>query len=714
MVGTKRWNAAIPSIALSSHLSLYKAQNFITRLYCVSQLVVDYKFYLSIYLSIYLSSNELLSIFDIKQILRKEIKNNNMTAEESLDTSKDKFPKDTIVSTNDGGAATELDDSKAKFINGDKEEQEHVIVKVGTNEFNGLTKEELMKYANDPFWVRTRLILFVIFWIGWVAMLVAAIIIIILAPRCPYKPSLKWYHTDVIYEISPRSFKDSNDDGNGDLKGLQQQFPYLASIGVKTLWIHSLFDAKYKDSGFGLINHTAINPTYGTEADITAMIKKFKKDGRHLIADFIPFYTHVSHDWFSQSKSGKKNKMADYYVWIDNVTYSSLSMAEKKIWHLDPTRNEYFLATIEKELPTLNLSNKEVRDELGDILRYWFARGIAGFHINDLEHAMNTNVTAGKATFQKKETLEALYEWRAIADHFSDKPGRERLLFSTVTVTNLNDTMAYYGDENKKGLNFIAASNLEVISNKNTPLSIIDTVEKVLNGTDLAETRGWLLGDQDHSRLMSRVDSQEFLKSMMTLQMLIPGTAFCYYGDEIGMKNIALKNLTDSLRNANPNHPLISHYAYRSPMLWNTDRNSFSNAKPWLLPESGLNSVASQRAYNNRNLYPPLKAFADLNELRSNFSFQWGSFDLSVTNENIFSFVRKAEGFHGYLVAINFGTKAHTVRFHDYPGSLVPEKVKVVFHSMRQGHEFKPGAQLNLVKAPITLHSYEAAVFEFL
>lgn len=642
-----------------------------------------------------------------------------MTAEESLDTSKDKFPKDTIVSTNDTGAATDLDESKAKFIpNGDKDEPDHVIVKVGTSEFNGLTKEDLMKYANDPFWVRTRLILFVFFWVGWLAMLVAAIVIIVLAPRCPYKPDLKWYNTDVVYEITPRSFMDSDGDGNGDLKGVQEQFPYLASIGMKTLWIHSLFDSKFKDSGFGLINHTVINPTYGTEADIVAMVKQFKKDGRHLIADFIPFYTHVDHQWFENSRN-KREKMDDYYIWADAKTFSSLPSEEKKMWYKDTVRNEYYLATMGESLPNLNLHNKEVRDELGDILRYWFARGVAGFHINDLEHAMTSNVTVSdKTKTQREQILEALYEWRAIADHYSDKPGRERLLFSTVTVTNLNDTLAYYGDETKKGLNFVAAANLETIS-KNDPSSIMDTVDTVLDGTS-TDWRGWLLGDQDHSRIMSRMDNPKLLKALMTLQMLLPGTAFCYYGDEIGMKDTSLSNLTDSLNKADPNNPLINRYKYRSPMLWNTKRNAgFSTATPWLLPLAGLESVASQRAYNNRDPYPVLETFADLNQLRSNYSFQWGSFVPIVTNsKDTVAFVRQAEGFSGYLVAINFGNKPHTVMFNDHPtpgGPMLPDTVRVAFHSLlNDDDEFKPGVVLNIAKAPITLHQYEAAVFKFL
>jgi hypothetical protein len=125
----------------------------------------------------------------------------------------------------------DIDDSKVKFLNGKQGLDEQCVVEVGSEvSFNGLGKEELMKYANDPFWVRTRLILLVIFWVGWVAMLVAAVVIIVLAPKCPERPNLKWYQSDVIYQINPKSFKDSQtldkdgkaEDGAGigDLSGM--------------------------------------------------------------------------------------------------------------------------------------------------------------------------------------------------------------------------------------------------------------------------------------------------------------------------------------------------------------------------------------------------------------------------------------------------------------------------------------------------------------
>jgi phage shock protein PspC (stress-responsive transcriptional regulator) len=130
----------------------------------------------------------------------------------------------------DSATADDLDDSKAKFLNGKSGLDDQCVIEVGSEaSFTGLGKDELMKYASDPFWVRTRMILFALFWIGWVAMLVAAIVIIVVAPKCPKRPDQKWYQTDVVYQVNVKSFKDSSKAGTdgagvGDLSGITGVF----------------------------------------------------------------------------------------------------------------------------------------------------------------------------------------------------------------------------------------------------------------------------------------------------------------------------------------------------------------------------------------------------------------------------------------------------------------------------------------------------------
>ncbi|GAB1600023.1 neutral and basic amino acid transport protein rBAT-like [Argonauta hians] len=633
-----------------------------------------------------------------------------MTIEASLDGQAENPPKqDTIVHMNDSSVAheTDLDDSKAKFISKGANEDGSINVAIKAPEdFGGLSKEELMKYANDPFWVRTRLILFIIFWIGWILMLVVAIVIIVLAPRCPHRPNLKWYHKDLIYEISPRSFKDSNGDGVGDLKGIQQKDGYLESIHVKTLWLHSIFQAKYNDSGYGLLNHTVINSRYGTEADLLSTIKKFRKTGRHIILDFIALNTHTDHAWFAESRE-KKGKKSDFYVWAEKDLVNKLPASEKFVWHMDSKRNQYYLAVTDKNLPNLNLFNEDVKKELAHILRFWFDRGVGGFHINDLETTFQDVSINGSSVFGRQQTVEVLKELRMIADEFSNKPGQERLLFSTMPV-QVNETAEFYGDENSKALHFVGVTNLATADRPASIQSAVDIAQEQLQD----HWKGWVLSSNKISRPMSRFGSYENLKALLTLQMLLPGTAFCHYGDEIGMSDATMTNITDALFAEQPNNKETQFYPYRAPMAWDSTNTEFSKGTPWLLTFYD-NTVAAQTAHNNRDPYPSLKAFSDLNLLRSNASFLWGEFLSSYSNKNIISFVRRAEGFPGYLVVVNLGKHKHTIHFSSYVTDVDLSKAEIVFHSLPKQHKFQVGVTINLKAAPVSLHQYEAVVFKF-
>ncbi|XP_014780453.1 neutral and basic amino acid transport protein rBAT [Octopus bimaculoides] len=634
-----------------------------------------------------------------------------MTIEASLEGQTENQPKqDTIVCMTDTGATTEtdLDDSKTKFIaNGANDDGAVNVLIKSPEEFGGLSKEELMKFANDPFWIRARLILFIIFWIGWVLMLVVAIVIIVLAPRCPYRPDLKWYQKDLIYEISPRSFSDSNHDGVGDLEGIRKKEGYLESIHVKTLWLHNIFQSKYNDSGYGILNHTVINPMYGTEADLLSTIKRFRKTGRHIILDFILLNTHTDHAWFVQSRQ-KKGKMSDYYIWADKNLVNNLPPSEKDVWYLDSKRDQYYLAVTDENLPNLNIQNEEVRKELKYYLRFWFDRGVGGFHINDLETTFKEISFNGSLVFERRQVIDLLKELRVIADEFSDKPGRERLLFGTMPV-NSNETVEFYGDETEKALHFIGVTNL---AESNSPASIQDAINSTSQYLQ-SYWNGWILSSNKLSRPMSRLHSFDYLKSLLTLQMLLPGTAFCHYGDEIGMRDANLLNITtDGLNSDQPTNKYIKYYQYRAPMSWSSSNEEFSDVTPWLISLNN-NSVAAQTAYNNKDLYPPLKAFSDLNLLRSNFSFQWGKFVRSFTNKNIISFLRMAKGFPSFLVVVNLGSHKHTIHFSSFIEDVSLDNAEVVYHSIPEQPKFKVGMTINLNTAPVSLHKHEAIVFKF-
>lgn len=169
----------------------------------------------------------------------------------------------------------------------------------------GMSKEELMQYANDPFWVRLRMFLFILFWLVWFAMLIGAIVIIAVAPKCPATSSLPWWQKSTIYQVYVRSFKDSNGDGEGDIRGIISKLDYLKDIGIDTIILSPIYPSPMKDSGYDVTNYTDIDPRFGTFEDFDELVEKLhnEKNNMKVIIDFIPNHTSDLHPWFQVSLS---------------------------------------------------------------------------------------------------------------------------------------------------------------------------------------------------------------------------------------------------------------------------------------------------------------------------------------------------------------------------------------------------------------------------
>ncbi|KAL5008129.1 hypothetical protein ScPMuIL_013710 [Solemya velum] len=600
-----------------------------------------------------------------------------MTDTNTNNEEKDKLKLDMDQSA-DVEVGGELDDSKAKFINGGKSLDEQVVmIEGGSNEvpFTGLGKEELMRYANDPFWKKVRLILFVLFWIGWLAMLVAAIVIIVLAPRCPPRPDLKWYNTDTFYQVFTKSFKDTNKEdglgaGVGDINGIESKLSYFEDLGIKALWISSLYPTdKNPALNYAVVDHKAIDKELGTLEDFRNLRRVTKKKGIKLILDFIPNFTSRNHAWFVSSRN-QEEKFKDFYVWRPcNVTHlpsNWLSVHGGSAWTRDPERGQCYLHQFSEDEPELDLTNEDVLRELESILRFWLNIGVDGFNVVAAPYLIENSTFSDEPdsggdyeylehiyTANQPGSVELVQKWRSVVDSFS-KPGKEKLLIVTAPRQTRNDSLLYYGSNKNNGAHIVPVSLLPKAC---TTLAecINEQLTSVISGSDW---RGWMMGDSSSERFGSRVD-KVYHKAVQTIEMLLPGTFFNYYGDELGM----------------PDGPAAadSGLKYTNPMCWDVSDNcGFSMYTPWnsVLKNFHVMSVGAHGA--NFAGYPLLLSFKDLNELRSNESCQFGktSFGLGIS-QDVFWMTRKAEGFPGYLILANLG--ATTVTQPAIPG--VPDEV---------------------------------------
>uniref|UniRef100_A0A0B6XYM5 Glycosyl hydrolase family 13 catalytic domain-containing protein n=1 Tax=Arion vulgaris TaxID=1028688 RepID=A0A0B6XYM5_9EUPU len=640
----------------------------------------------------------------------------------SLDGAANEGTKINLNESNTTTVHLDLDESKAHLINsnggagGDRDDLKTAIIDPtsvssdGELSFNGLGKEEVMRYANDPFWVRLRWILFILFWVGWLAMLVTAVVIIVLAPRCPPRPDLKWYQTETVYQVYPKSFKDSNDDGVGDFGGLTEKLSYITTdLGIKAIWISSFFVTDGKSS-LGVIDHKDIDKSFGTTLDeFKGWLKKLRKEGMKVILDLIPNQTSKNHTWFLKSQQNDE-LYKDYYVWANaggNLPNDWLTVDGKPAWTYDTSRGAWYFHQFSEDYPDLNLSNELVKTEIKDIMKFWMEAGVSGFHIDGVEYLVeNPDVKVPdpdrSQTRNYVGTLSLLEELREVANAYSDKPGREKLLFGTVEHANNNFTQELWGSGDKKRLHIVAPI-LKDLSSACDAGCIKTTVDELLTDKD-DQWLGIQLGNQNIPRIASRLEHNDGrFKSRLivahTLQLLLPGTPFNYYGDEFGQRN---GNISSNKEMDN----------YRTPMQWNTQENAGftgKDVKPWLPVSAEYKSDNVQASLAHFSDVTPFKAFKRLVKLRSRESFQWGKTMVCSPQDNLVIFTRKATRFPYFLTVINTGNGDVHVSPEELKCAPSKDEGQIVFHS----RDKQLGETLDFSGQGLQLDPFDIVIIEF-
>lgn len=208
--------------------------------------------------------------------------------------------------------------------------------------------------------------------------------------------TLKWWETAVIYQIYPRSFQDSNDDGIGDLPGITSRLEYIADLGVDAIWISPFFQSPQKDFGYDVADYCDVNPQYGTLEDFDALLAKAHQLGLKVMVDIVPAHCSDQHAWFVESRQSRDNDKADWFHWVEPMPDGSpptnwLSFFGGPAWTWEPRRQQYYLHNFLSSQPNLNHANPAVQAALMDVARFWFDRGVDGFRL-DAVHTINADM----------------------------------------------------------------------------------------------------------------------------------------------------------------------------------------------------------------------------------------------------------------------------------------------------------------------------------
>ncbi|MGH3090001.1 MAG: alpha-amylase family glycosyl hydrolase [Rubrobacteraceae bacterium] len=484
-----------------------------------------------------------------------------------------------------------------------------------------------------------------------------------------------WWRKGVIYQVYPRSFADSDGDGVGDLPGITAKLEYLAWLGMDAVWMSPIFPSPMADFGYDVSDYTDIHPMFGTLKDFDKLVEKAHSLGLKVILDYVPNHTSDEHEWFVESISSRENPKRDWYIWRDAKPDGSPpnnweSYFGGSAWEWDEATEQYYLHLFDKKQSDLNWRNPAVREAMYDAMRFWFERGVDGFRIDVLwllikderfrdnpvnEAWKDGDRLSGRQTRiyseDRPETLEIVREMRAVAEEYEES----RVLVGEIYLP-VERLVAYYG-EKLDGAQLPFNFGLALLEDWSAK-----SVRKLVDEYEAALPEGawpnWVLGNHDRPRIASRVGMEKERLAQMLL-LTLRGTPTCYYGEEIGMKNVEVppEKVHDPQGKV---HEGYGRDPYRTPMQWNDEKNAgFSKAEPWLpvSKDHETNNVEAQR----NDPASPLTLFRRLVELRKETpALHSGSYAaLDGMPEGCFAYVRKRGG-EKILVLLNFSGEEKT------------------------------------------------------
>lgn len=501
-----------------------------------------------------------------------------------------------------------------------------------------------------------------------------------------------WWQEVVVYQIYPRSFKDSNGDGIGDLPGIIEKLDYLEKLGIGAIWLSPVYQSPNDDNGYDISDYEAIMTEFGTMEDMDRLIAEAKKRNIRIIMDLVVNHTSDEHAWFVEARKSKDNPYRDYYVWADpsedgGVPNGLRSAFSGSAWQLDEATGQYYLHLFSKKQPDLNWQNEKVRQAVYQMMNFWIDKGIGGFRMDviDLIGKIPEKEITGngprlheflqemnQATFGKHDLLTVGETWGAtpeIAKLYSNPDRHELSMVFQFEHIGLDQQE---GGE-KWDLAPVDLGKLKQIFEKWQ--------------TEL-DNQGWnslFWNNHDLPRMISRWgnDGQYRVESAKMLAILLhmqKGTPYIYQGEEIGMTNTAITDISQArdIETINMYHERLANgYAKediihsinvkgrdnaRRPVQWNNHAFAgFSTVEPWIAVNDNYEKINVEQA-----LADPDSIFYTYQKLialrKANPIMIWGDFELVDTQEEVFVYLRKYQG-ETWLVVTNFSNEAHDFKY---------------------------------------------------
>lgn len=543
-----------------------------------------------------------------------------------------------------------------------------------------------------------------------------------------------WWKEAIVYQIYPRSFKDSNGDGVGDLRGIVEKLDYIQSLGVDAVWLNPIYKSPNDDGGYDISDYYSIQPEFGTMHDFDELLSGLHKRNIKLIMDLVLNHSSDEHPWFQESRKSRNNPYRDYYFWKPGKKGGPPnnwpSFFGGSAWQLDEATGEYYLHLFSRKQPDLNWENPILREEINQLMKFWLDKGVDGLRLDVISAISkrtefpDTDTPDFNDTIRKyyangprlKEFISAAKE--KVWDHYDvmtvgEGPG--------ITPQNSKDYL-----EEDHGLNMIFHFGHMFMDQgpggrfDPVPWTMKDFKAVFKTWDDAFVEKGWgsvFLGNHDFPRMVSRWGNDkhywsESSKLLCTLLLSMRGTPFIFMGDEIGMTNTHLSSVAESQdietqngwreaqkRGVTENEFLqVANYAgrdnARTPMQWSSARHAgFTIGTPWMPVNDNHSSIHVQAQVNDSESV--LNYFRAMAKLRKEYPvLTYGSYQpLETGIDTLFLFFRQWQE-EKMLIVLNFSDQVVNL-----PGQVIP------FLTTRLIGNYPEG------KSPQELQPWEARVY---
>lgn len=500
------------------------------------------------------------------------------------------------------------------------------------------------------------------------------------------KTNSSWWEGGSVYQIYPRSFKDSNDDGIGDLRGIISKLDYVKSLNVDALWICPFYQSPMVDFGYDVSDYRKIDPMFGDIEVFKELLTKAHQRDLKVIVDLVLSHTSEEHEWFKESVESPDSKYGDYYVWYegDKVPNNWLSVFGGPAWTYHEKRKAYYLHNFLTQQPDLNLHNPLVQEELINVAKYWLDFGVDGFRLDACNMYFHNTSLKNNPVIEAKggapknlvqdelnpyfsqvhqydksqpDNIEFLSRLRAEVDKYENK-----YLIGEIFCENIENTTTCY---TKDGKPLHSAYNFSLLVNEKSPELFSRNISKFYK---ISPQTSWSLSNHDVTRVVSRWKDRNSVdfraKAYNALLAGLPGTIILYQGEELGLEEAILpKECYQDPFGSNIDSPYLGRDGCRTPIPWESSDSlgGFSNASPWLpiISEHLKKSVKTQISNNNSVLCytQKLLKFRSQNSIICDANIEFVKDDL-----NVIHYIRKSTSSSLHF-CFNFGQENYLYKF---------------------------------------------------